>query len=234
MKKIVSIHQPHFFPWLNYFNKIISSDIFIVLDDVQFRRRYFQNRAKIKANNQEQLLSIPLKKHARDTLIKDIEIQRGKEYDKILKTIESYYKKAPFFLEYYSDISQILQKEQTSLNQLNVDLLKYFLNVMDIKTEVYISSELNVDANEPNERLLKLCKRFDATHYIAGKGGKNYMDAELFSNEGIEILWQHYVNEDAQYSQLGKEFISGLSIADVLFNVGPVKAKELISMKWKN
>lgn len=234
MKKIVSIHQPHLFPWLNYFNKIAKSDIFIVLDDVQFRRRYFQNRAKIKANDKEQLITIPLKKQSRSTLIKDIEINRGKEYDNILKTIESFYKKAPYFKEYYNDIEAILKKEETYLSELNIDLLCYFLKILKIDTEIYISSKLEVGAIEPNERLLKLCMKFEADGYIAGMGGKNYMDGKLFQDQGITILWQNFDNANIIYSQQGKDFISGLSIIDILFNVGAEKTRELIFTEWKS
>ncbi len=234
MKKIVSIHQPHLFPWLNYFNKIAKSDIFIVLDDVQFRRRYFQNRAKIKANDKEQLITIPLKKQSRSTLIKDIQINKSKEYENILKTIESFYKKTPYFKDYYKDIEGILKKEGTSLSELNIDLLHYFLKILKIDTEIYISSKLGVSVTEPNERLLKLCMKFEANGYIAGMGGKNYMDEKLFQDQGIKILWQSYDNGSILYSQLGKEFISGLSIIDILFNVGAEKTRELIFTEWKS
>tara|TARA_R110002072_G_scaffold33696_17_gene101888 strand:- start:19169 stop:19873 length:705 start_codon:yes stop_codon:yes gene_type:complete len=234
MKKIVSIHQPHLFPWLNYFNKIAKADVFVVLDDVQFRRRYFQNRAKIKAGDSEKLITIPLKKHPQSTLIKDIQIEKSKEYENILKTIESFYKKCPYFNDYFLDIASFFQKEYTSLSELNIDLLKYFLKILNIETEIHISSKLTVDEIDPNKRLLKICQLFGAENYIAGMGGKNYMHIDLFQNNDIEILWQNYDNGSISYPQLGKEFVPGLSIIDVLFNVGAEKTRELIFREWKN
>lgn len=234
MKNVVSIHQPHLFPWLNYFNKIAKSDVFVVLDDVQFRRRYFQNRAKIKASNSEKMLTIPLKKHSQSTLIKDIEIEKNKDFNNIIKTIESFYKKAPYFDQYFNDIASFFLKDYKTLSKLNIDLLKYFLNVLDIGTEIYISSEIDVNSTEPNDRLLKICQLYNAEYYIAGMGGKNYMHIDLFEKNKIQILWQNYKNDNIIYPQLGDKFISGLSIIDLLFNIGAEKTRELIFTEWKN
>lgn len=231
---IVSIHQPHFFPWLNYFNKIVNSDVFVVLDDVQFRRRYFQNRAKIKVADKEQWITVPLEKHSRSTLIKDMEIIQNKSYHNIAKTIENVYKRAPFFDVYFQEIEHVLSKEFHSLNDLNIALLKLLLKILEIDVPIYKSSELGIQANEPNERLLKICLHFKATKYIAGKGGKNYMDKSMFGDNGIEILWQDYPNSTFTYEQLGTNFIPGLSVLDLLFNIGTEQTKKFIESGWRS
>ena len=231
---IVSIHQPHFFPWLNYFNKIANSDIFVVLDDVQFRRRYFQNRAKIKVADKEKWITVPLEKHSRSTLIKDMEILQDKSYQNIARTIENVYKRAPFFDDYFQQIENVLSKEFHSLNDLNIAILKLLLEILELDVPVYKSSELGIQAEEPNERLLKICLHFKATKYIAGKGGKNYMDQSMFSDKGIEILWQDYPNSQFVYEQLGTNFIPGLSVIDVLFNIGAAETKQFIISGWRS
>lgn len=223
----VAIHQPHFLPWLKYLNKVATSEVFVILDDVQFRRRYYQNRAKIKIGEQDRWLTVPLKKQSQSTLIKDIEINRDKEYDNILKTIQANYSKSNYFKDYFDDIATIINKDFINLNDLNNALLYYFFDLFEFKTKVYKSSDLQIDTDNPNTRLLEICKKFNADKYIAGAGGKNYMDVELFNQNNIEVVWQEYPI-DTEYNQLGKNFVAGLSVLDVLFNTGKEETTQLI------
>lgn len=228
----VSIHQPHFLPWLNYFNKVARADVFIWLDDVQYRRRYFQNRAKIKTQNAELWITVPIKKADYLSNIKSIEILEDSMF-KMVKTIQSLYFKAPYFDDYFEDISKILLSQHHYLSDLNFDLFIYLNKVLGITTKIVKSSDLNVgNVTNPNERLVKLCTYFNATHYIAGKGGKNYMDLELFKQNHIEIQWQEFPNQNIVYPQLQGDFVPGLSVLDVLFNVGAEQTKQLILTTW--
>ncbi|MFK5889303.1 MAG: WbqC family protein [Flavobacteriaceae bacterium] len=230
--RIVSIHQPHFLPWLNYFNKVAKADVFIWLDDVQYRRRYFQNRAKIKTQNADIWLTVPIKKADYLAEIKAIEIQKT-ALPKLLITIESLYKKAPFFTNFFDDIKNIFLKKHTFLSDLNYDLFLYINDVLNIKTKIVKSSDIDLGVvGNPNERLLKLCQHFEATQYIAGKGGKNYMDLALFKQNNIEILWQEFPNQKIVYPQINGQFIQGLSIVDILFNIGASQTKKLIETPW--
>jgi len=231
---VVSIHQPHFLPWLNYFNKVALADVFIWLDDVQYRRRYFQNRAKIKSQNTDIWITVPIKKPDYLAEIKAIEIQK-EALPKMLVTLESLYKKTPFFTDFFNDIKNIFLKKHTLLSDLNYDLFMYLIKVLDVKTKIVKSSDIPLNnITNPNERLLKLCQHFEATQYIAGKGGKNYMDLDLFKQNNIEILWQKFPNQNIEYEQINGSFIHGLSIIDVLFNTGVEKTKQLIYTPWQD
>jgi len=230
----VSIHQPHFFPWLNYFNKVAKANVFIWLDDVQYRRRYFQNRAKIKTQNAELWITVPIKKADYLAEIKSIEILEDSMF-KMIKTIKSLYVKAPFFNDYFEDVSLILSANHQYLSELNYSLFTYFNRVLGITTQIVKSSEINVGTvANPNERLVKLCSHFNATHYIAGKGGKNYMDLELFKRNNIEILWQEFPNQSIIYPQINGTFVPGLSVLDVLFNVGAEQTRKFINTEWRS
>ena len=68
----ILIHQPEYLPWINLFNKLKQSDIFVFLDNVQYNRRSYQNRNLIKTKNGSEYLTVPIKKQPRETLIKDI------------------------------------------------------------------------------------------------------------------------------------------------------------------
>lgn len=229
----ISAHQPHFLPWLGYFNKVANSDVFVWLEDVQFRKNYFQNRTKIKAHNEELWLTVPVKKSTLDTPISDIEIVPGRDFLKIPKTIKNYYSKAPFFYRYYEEIEELITNNNTTLNELNFSLFTHFLKILEINTTIISSLSLQIEENDANNRLVEICKKLNATEYIAGKGGLNYMDTSLFKNNNIEVLWQNYPVDSISYIQLQKPFLQGLSILDVLFNVGKEKTQELINTPWK-
>ncbi|MEQ6123918.1 WbqC family protein [Pseudotenacibaculum sp. MALMAid0570] len=231
---IVSAHQPHFLPWLGYFNKVAKSDVFVWLENVQFRKNYFQNRTKIKVGEDEFWLTVPVKKASLETHIADIEVVKSKDYRKITKTIASTYSKTPHYIEFFADIENIINSDETSLNELNYNLFTYLLNTLDIDTQIIRSSELDLQSDDPNIRLVELCAKLKGTDYIAGKGGLNYMDESLFQEKSINILWQKFPVQDIQYQQRGENFIMGLSILDALFNIGADKTRELIFTEWKN
>lgn len=231
---VLSAHQPHFLPWLGYFNKVVKSDTFVWLEDVQFRKNYFQNRSKIKANQEELWLTLPVKKGKLNENINEIELVKGREFLKLLKTIKNYYSKTPYFEDHFHDIEKIISNSNSSLNDLNFELFHYLLTVLDIKTKIVRSTNLQLEKTDPNNRLIEICGKLKATKYIAGKGGRNYMNVNLFKENNIQILWQNFPVDEIQYQQTKGEFINGLSILDVLFNVGKDKTRELVNTPWKN
>ena len=231
---IVSAHQPHFLPWMGYFNKVAKSDVFVWLENVQFRKNYFQNRTKIKVGEKEFWLTVPVKKASLETHIADIEIVRSKDYKKIAKTLVNTYSKAPFYTDFFPEMEKIINSDTNSLNEINYQLFMYLLKVLEIETQVIRSTELNLQNEDPNDRLVELCVKLNATDYIAGKGGANYMNESLFEENNVNILWQKFPVQDVQYSQRGNDFIMGLSVIDALFNVGAEKTRELIFTEWKS
>lgn len=231
---IVSAHQPHFLPWLGYFNKVAKSDVFVWLENVQFRKNYFQNRTKIKVDENEFWLTVPVKKASLDTEIADIEIVKSKDYKKLTKTIANTYSKSPFYSDFFPRLESIINSESNSLNEINYNLFMFLLKVLKIETKVIRSSELNLQSEDPNDRLVELCVKLEATSYIAGKGGANYMNASLFEERNINVLWQKFPVQDIEYPQKGKGFVMGLSVIDALFNIGADKTRELIFTEWKS
>lgn len=231
---VVSAHQPHFLPWLGYFNKVAKSDVFVWLENVQFRKNYFQNRTKIKVGENEFWLTVPVKKASLETHILDIQIDNSKNYRKLAKTLSNTYSKAPYFSEIFPDIQKILETNNTNLNELNLRLFMFFIDGLQIDTKIIRSSELQLQSEDPNDRLIELCQKLDATSYIAGKGGANYMNKDLFDQQNIHILWQQFPVSEIQYPQKGKNFLMGLSIVDALFNIGFDNTRDLIHTEWKS
>lgn len=230
---IVSIHQPHFLPWLGYFNKVFNSDVFVWLHNVQFRKNYFQNRTKIKNTdtNQELWLTIPVKASLADN-IDQVKIANARWANKAVKTIEQYYRKAPYFSHYFSIITAHFASSDL-LDEINYRTFMVLLRELQYEGKVIRVDELQIDTLDPNLRLIEVCQKLGANHYIAGKGGKNYVNTQQWVDAGIRISWQSFNSDSVIYPQLGKSFVPSLSVIDCLFNIGPVKTRELLVNAWK-
>ena len=220
---IVSIHQPNYLPWIGFFDKIKQSDYFVIFDNVQFPRgkNHFGHRNKIKTNNSTIWLTVPLLGKSDFKNFNEIKINYNGWQEKHLSLIESFYKKSPFFSNYFEDIKGILSKTHNTLCDLNTELIFYFLEQLDIKTKILFSSQICPDEISGAEKIDYILKTLQATQYISGDGpgSLRYINEDNFKNNNIELIWQHY--NHLTYKQLYGEFVSYMSIIDLLFNEGP-------------
>ena len=222
--KIVSIRQPGYFPYIGFFKKIESADVFIFLDDVQYTRSDFDNRNQIRTHEGSMWLTVPILGKS-GTLLNQVEIDYSKDWIYKHKTaIEYNYKKAPFFDLYWKDIKIILDKQWKKLIDLNMEIINYFIKKLNISTKVVFSSELEIN-KMGSEKLLEICKQVDADTYLSGEFGKNYLDLKLFEKENIRVMFEDF--KHPKYNQMFKEFIPNMSIIDLCFNEGS-NANEII------
>ena len=218
---IVSIHQPNYIPWIGFFNKILSSDVYVVFDDIQFPRgKDYANRNQIKTNNGKTWLTIPVIGKSDLKPWNQIGINKNGWIDKHLVIIESFYTKSPYFKEYYSEIKNIYLKDHNLLIDLTLDLIRHFIKIFDKKTKIILSSDIKTDL-KGMDKILYILKYLQATKYISGDGdgSKRYIDENLFKENNIELIWQNY--KHPTYNQQFGEFIPYMSILDLLFNEGP-------------
>jgi hypothetical protein len=230
---IVSIHQPHFFPWLGYFNKALAGDVFVWLHTVQYRKNYYQNRTRIKDESGAAMwLTLPV--HAPfGAKIDAVTIADPRWRVKVSKRIEQCYRKAPHFARCWPALSQPLADASDHLDDINFKTFKAVLELLNAdSTRIVRAGDLGDDRPDPTERLLAVCKSVGATAYIAGKGGRNYLVTDRFEATGIRVYWQEFDPEGLVYHQLGRPFIPGLSVLDCLFNVGPERTAELVKSAW--
>lgn len=222
---IVSIHQPQYLPWLPYFDKILQSDVFVYLDHVQFQKNGVQNRNKIKTSQGEQWLTVPVRQKLGQS-IESTEIVDARIFSKHLKSMESNYKKAPFFNEIFPLISETLESGFKTLGDLCCHSTDWVLDYLNYSGKRVKSSALDIDASN-SEMILKICHQFDARTYLSGQGGKEYLDLEEFSKAKIAVEFQKY--DYPEYGQLFPKlaFIPHLSMMDLLFNEGP-KSREIL------
>lgn len=196
------------------------ADIYVVLDNVQYRRRYFQNRNKIRTKKGWQWVIIPVEKENRnDLLIKDTLILNSdaKWKKKNIESIYHNYCKCPYFKNYWDEFKDIYSKDYLLLVEFNLVLLRFFLEKLDIKKEIQLASTLNVSGDK-GDLIFNICKAVGAETYISGISGKEYLDLKLFHDAGINVAFQEF--HHPIYKQLYEPFIPCMSVIDLLFNHG--------------
>jgi len=214
---LVMIRQPGYLPYIGFFKKIQTSDIFVYLDDVQYSIRDGDNRNKIRTHNGSTLLTVPLSKPF-GKMINEVEIANSIDWRNNHKNaIKENYKKAPYFEKYWNSIETILSKKWEKLIELNLELIQHFNLVLDLKTKTIKSSELKIKSTK-SQRLLDICKKLNASTYVSGELGKDYLDKKKFEEMGIKVLFEKF--QHPIYKQIHGEFIPYMSIIDLLFNEG--------------
>lgn len=227
--KIVAITQPDFFPWMGSFDKFVKSNVFVFLDNVTNRPSdgIWTKRVKIIVSGEAKWLSIPLKKSELQFVpINEMEIDPSSNYiKKHLTTIENNYKKAPYFKEVFPLIEKFYNKTDLKIANRNISFFLDVMKKLEINREYYLSSEMKVEGKH-NELLINIVKATKGNSYIYGQGSLSYLDYELWEKNQIELLFQKF--NHPTYPQINtKEFIPGLSIIDVLFNIGFKNSKTL-------
>ena len=221
---IVAIHQPHYMPWLGYLHRMAQVDLFILLDHVQFERRNYQNRSRIRIDGVARWLTVPVEQHSQKERILDKRIDNrdfarpwGRTH---LATLRHAYRESGHFGVYAPALGRILEAPWERLAQLDAAMLAFLTDAFGISTRIVRSSELTVEGAK-SELILNLCRSVRADALLAGFGGsREYLDAERFARHGIEIHYHQFT--EPQYRQCGAApFIPGLASIDLLFNAGP-------------
>ena len=230
---ILSAHQPAYIPWAGYIHKIISSDIFIILDNVQYEKNSFINRNYLLINKTPKLLTVPveLKSHLNSRII-DIKIANTKQWArKHLNAILLNYNKAPFFHKHIDFFEEIYTKEWLYINDLNNKILLYFLSVIKSSTKILKMSETSVVGNKTS-LIINLCNKFDCKTFIFGSNGKDYADIKMGKKHNINFLYQKF--DEYNYSKYQKErYKVNLSVLDILFKMQADDIHEYISLHGK-
>jgi len=219
---ILAAHQPQFMPWLGYFDKMLRCDLFVLLDNVQFKKNEWQNRNRVLMNGAPSWLTVPVLHHFGQN-INEVRINDAGDWkSRHLKTLKQCYAKTPFFAEMYEQALQLYGPERRLLHEINVDSIELLKENLGIGTRTVLSSTLKLEG-VATARLVDLCAKTGADTYLAGAGGHDYMDLELFKKAGIKVIFQEY--KHPEYAQGGKTFVPYLSALDLLFHCGPQKAR---------
>ena len=217
----VAIMQPTYLPWCGYFDLMDQVDLFVFLDSVQFDRRSWQQRNRVKGPHGPIWLTVPVQsKGKREQKISDVEIDRTSDWRKRhLKTIAQCYTQSEFYQEVIPSLQGVLSSEWQRLSELSMTLIRRLADQLGIRTETVQSSEIETDG-EKADLLLQICQQVDASRYLSPLGSKDYLDSyNPFPDAGIELCYHEYGHP--YYSQRFGSFVSHLSVLDLLMNEGP-------------
>jgi len=227
----ISILQPGYIPWQGLFEFMIYTDLFVVFDDVQYTKKSWRSRNKIKTANGPVWLTVPVKKHSRTALINEVEINYGTQWSfKHLKTIENSYKKAPFFQPFFTDFSNILNNKYTYLWQLNHEIMLLCMEYLNINCQIEYSSKLNLNNEDKNQKIISICKFFKADLLYDGSAAESFIEQERFLDNGIQVIFQDYIH--SEHNQFWGPFIPYLSAIDLIMNCGE-KSKSVIEKSFE-
>lgn len=220
MKK-VAILQSNYIPWKGYFDIINSVDEFILYDDMQYTRRDWRNRNKIKTPQGLQWLTIPVENKGKFfQKINETKVDGHDWIDSHWKSICMNYTRAEHFKEFRDRIEKVYEqcRSEEYLSRINYLFLKEICDILDIRTEITWSSDYHL-VDGKTERLVGLVKEADGDYYLSGPAAKDYIVPELFEEAGVQLAWMDYSGYP-EYKQLHGPFEHGVSILDLIFNEG--------------
>jgi len=217
---IVSAHQPNFAPWVGFFDKMLHSDVFVLLDTVQFIKRGYQNRARVKGPGGAQWLTVPVVSKGRyDQLTKDVEIDESADWRRVhLRTLRTVLAKAPFLDEVLACVEPVYQLDDSSkLAEFNTALIRLLASRLGIRTRLVLASELDC-GGQSTQLMLNVTRAVGGDVYLSGPTGRDYLEPELFASAGVTLRFHSF--EPFAYPQRFGEFVPGLSCLDYLANTG--------------
>ena len=223
--KRVAIVQSNYIPWKGYFDLINSVDEFILFDDMQYTRRDWRNRNRIKTQHGVAWLTIPVQvkggywdQRIRDTVVSDPNWNRLH-----WKTIVHSYSRAHYFPQYRELFEHLyLGTVDERLSLINYRFLTAICEILGIRTRISFSMDYSIKDGK-TERLVDLCRQAGAAQYLSGPAAQSYIDAAQFQEAGIGLSFMDYSGYP-EYPQLYPPFEHAVSIIDLLLNEGPNSA----------
>ena len=231
MTRVVAIHQPNFFPWLGYFDKIARSDVFIFLDDVQFSKTggTWSNRVKMLLAGEPRWVTAPINRAFHGVAaINQIEWADEQPWRvKLLKTLSTNYSKAPHYRETMEWLEPLILLSEGKLARYNMAVIRAIAQQIGLRNEHCVTSSSLGGQGQASELLIDLTRKVGGDCYLCGGGADGYQEDEAFAAGGLQLCYQSFSHP--MYVQAGQQdFAPGLSIVDALMNVGFRDIKELL------
>ena len=217
----MSGHQPHYLPWLGFFDKMLLCDAFIIEDNVQFEEQGFQNRTKIKTPNGSRWLTVPIKHVGKSLPINEMTIANEAQPDWAKNhwlALKFNYSRAPYWKKYSGFFERTYSQEWVKLIDLNMHIIKGLMDFLNLeKKPLRMASSIDASGKK-SELVLAQCKALGAATLLSGVGARDYLDLQRFEDQGIKVVFQDF--KYPIYPQLAGEFVPNLSAVDYLFWVG--------------
>lgn len=223
----LAIMQPYFMPYLGYWQLMNAVDTYVVYDNIQYTKKGWFNRNRILLNGKDYLFTIPLKKDSDYLDVRERAVAEDFNKNKLLNLYKEAYRKAPNFDTFFPILEKIVQCEGTNLFKYLYNSITTIKNLLDIKTDIIISSNIDIDHSlKGKDKVIAICKQLGATEYFNAIGGQALYSKEEFQRNGIDLRFLKSCLPP--YPQFKNAFVEGLSIIDVLmFNPREEIAKML-------
>ena len=221
ISKKVAILQSNYIPWRGYFDIINMVDEFILFDDMQYTRRDWRNRNRIKTASGSRWITITVEvKGKYFQKIKDTKVSNAEWNHKHWDSIVNSYSRARYFRNYKETLEELyLGCSEKYLSRINHRFLVAICKFLGINTKISWSMDYHLVEGK-TERLIDICKQAGADEYVSGPAAKGYIDEQMFEKEGIRLSYMDYSGYP-EYNQLFPPFEHAISIIDLIFNEGP-------------
>ena len=220
--------QPGYLPWLGFFELMYNCDLFVLLDDVQYTKKDWRNRNRIRTREGWIWLTVPvLTKDKQNQLINEAKINSSTDWRrKHLRTIEINYYKAKYFNNYFPYFEKLYASDWGYLVDLDAEIISWIAKALDIKTTILESSVLNIEGKR-EDKIINICKKLGAEEFYDSKAAQNILDLEKFWENDITVKFQNYPHPI--YKQIYEPFIPYMSVIDLLFQYGPESLNILLN-----
>jgi hypothetical protein len=223
---VLSAHQPSYIPWLGLFAKILQSDTFVILDQVQFStgKDNYINRNRIKGPSGAEWLTVPVSREGHlTTTVGDIPVHAAWRASHLAK-IRQHYAPAP----YVHLADGLLPPEGPHLSDVAGMSMLMLLGMLlpECVSRVKMQSELGLLPAHKTQLIVDLCHATGDRAFLFGGHGKDYADLDLLRDERIEPVFQEW--EPPAYPQLWGGWIPNLSVVDAILNIGVCETSAMI------
>jgi hypothetical protein len=231
--KVVAIHQPNFLPWLGFFDKIRRCDVFIAMDNAQFSKTggTWTNRVQMTVNGEPAWVTVPVARnyHGLRT-VGEMKISADMAWrDKLLRTVELNYRRAPRFKEVFPMLEESIQNPSADLAAYNLATIRTICTALNLETPIVLGSSLSAQGRA-TELLISMVRAVGGTAYLAGGGAAGYQEDSSFHQAGVKLIYQEF--QHPIYPQFNTTtFKPGLSVVDALMNCGIAGTADLLGSR---
>jgi hypothetical protein len=217
--KTVAIIQSSYIPWKGYFDVINLADEFFLYDTVQYTRRDWRTRNRIKTAQGAQWLTIPVH-GSRAHRICDVEISDPLWAERHWRTLSQAYARAPCFARYRDEIETLYMGiEERRLSAVNERFIRALCGLLGISTPIAHTAD-DTEHETKTEKLVAICVEAGATEYLCGPASRDYLEEWRFDEAGIAVAYMDYSGYP-EYPQLFGAFLHEVTVLDLIFNTGP-------------
>lgn len=227
----IVIHQPHFMAWLPYYCKFASSDICVIMDDVNFRRHFYHNRTFFLDKQLNPILCNMPTNGSQNMVLNEVMLINTKyHFEKILNKILYTYKRRPYFDDFYYFLNKYKSDfiQQTTLVGFNTLFLNFVFDILEITPPIIDFSSKLAPSNDRNKRIIEICKKKNKSLVMCGWGAsKDIHNMSSLQENNISLI---SITKEQFLSILGDyELVDGVSIVDILVKKGIDYTREIFN-----